>query len=262
MNKEAYENLCHVEAQPTCLSISDISDPHISRTLIYGYHCDGAGTIHTYLEDGVIHVLTYNHDQLVINHLQGTSVEIQAMLPGKRAYPECCDYSACAVIQARGFHISFTTFDEKREAATFYGQRLETLTPTAEWILQLRETHSTLQKNLFEMLCDDEVLDAIDGGQYMYPEMDQHRKVADKEAMELGEPIRQALLCVMGQIQYLEDWNNAKTVEYHEHRAKILELAANTLVGFGPETKLASTTELLDSFEAQVMARGLALNAA
>lgn len=262
MNKEAYEQLRHVEAQPTCLSISDIGNSHISRTLVYGYHCDGAGTIHTYLEDGIIHVLTYNHDQLVISHLEGTSVEIQAMLPSKRAHPECCDFSVCKVILARGFHISFTTFDEKREAAVFYGKRLQTLTPTADWILELRETHSALQKDLFEMLCDDEVLNAIEQNQYLYPEMEEHRKIADNEAMKLGDPIRQALLCVMGQIQKLEDWNDVKTAEYHEHRVKILELATNTPVGFGPDNQLAPITALLESFEAQLAAKGLVLNAA
>lgn len=46
-------------------------------------------------------------------------------IPDKRLYPEACDYHFCKLLKDKGVNLPFTSYNERRTKADFYGFTLE-----------------------------------------------------------------------------------------------------------------------------------------
>jgi len=92
------------------------------RTLVYGYTVERY-TFHVYLKDSLLHRHVYD-GQRTIAHRSGPALDIWDVNPGKRAYPERCDYDFIRAFESMGGTMSFTHFNEEAELAEephFYG---------------------------------------------------------------------------------------------------------------------------------------------
>jgi hypothetical protein len=100
-----------------------------NRTLLWGYDSP-RNSSHTYLEDGVIHHVLYDHRDKLLFHT--SSVEalfpLSTLIPDKRLYPEACDYEFTRILKERELSLPFTAFNYSRPTAAFYGKRLHELT--------------------------------------------------------------------------------------------------------------------------------------
>ncbi|MEG0869653.1 MAG: hypothetical protein RSG77_21810 [Hafnia sp.] len=208
MRQEQYEQYRNAKNQDPMLAVGSIPDATRDRTLIYGFHCDTRHTIHSYLEAGEIHILTYNSDQVTISHQHGTSVPISDMLPSKRAYPEACDYETSLLIASRGFDISFTTFNPDREEAVFYGKRKQDLVPTAPNILEMRELLSQLRNQV-----RDRELKEIEEDLYNDNDSYTNERLADQRASEKTEPLRVVVVMALNNHSH-ELWTDAMKAQY------------------------------------------------
>lgn len=120
----AFINTKYVEMYPRG---SDLANK-APRTLIYGYTCD-RDTFHVYLDErGVLNRVIYNSDGFLLSHAdESTPLAAYEYSPEKRAYPEACDLAFCGLLKQAGVEIPFTTFNESRVLATWYGKRKEDL---------------------------------------------------------------------------------------------------------------------------------------
>lgn len=72
----------------TTLSIRNVGTTE--RTLAFGYTCN-RDTWHAYVQGGELHVLTYPYRGAPTAHLHGESMEVEALRPDKRVYPDTVD---------------------------------------------------------------------------------------------------------------------------------------------------------------------------
>jgi hypothetical protein len=121
MTKEELTTL--QEAPSDMVSIYDLFNMN-ERTLLYGYDFD-RNTYHVYLKAGLIHLFIYQYDGTVIKYEKAEVFPGLELIPPKRIYPETCDLEFCTVLKEKGLNMSFTTFDENRAKATFYGKLME-----------------------------------------------------------------------------------------------------------------------------------------
>ncbi len=108
MTQEELSSLLHVG--PPSIRVDQL-DNRSDRTLIYGYNMDRL-TVHLYLKNELFYYIVYLDNMTRPSFaIQGaTEVEIEEVLPGKRAYPEACDFEFCWLVYAARSQISFTTF--------------------------------------------------------------------------------------------------------------------------------------------------------
>lgn len=96
-----------------------------SRTLMYGYTIERK-TFHVYLNtEGYIKCIVYGYDNDVeYTHVEDENgIEMEYLIPDKRAYPEACDFEFCNLLQSKGMSIPFTTYNENRKQELIYGNR-------------------------------------------------------------------------------------------------------------------------------------------
>lgn len=125
MNQEQFDQLAK-PVTPRLVSVDDLVDK-TPRTLIYGYYSDGV-THHVYLdEDGQLHRLLYRPTSqqeagprkfFIISHDSGPSAGVSCntdFVPGKRTYPESCDFEFCRLLQSVNVPLRTTRFDAEYE---------------------------------------------------------------------------------------------------------------------------------------------------
>jgi len=144
MNKVQFEQLSNKSSNASSLSVGELAHS-TNRTLIWGYTCE-RHSFHVYLEDAVLHRLIYDHDEQTIDHIHGGMLEISDLIPDKRVYPEASDFEFCNILTNKGFAIPFTSYNEDREPAQYYGKKVDTLTPTPEVEIEFRKLHNDAQE--------------------------------------------------------------------------------------------------------------------
>lgn len=228
MLKHEYDELQSVTAHPRLLHVANLDDQS-DRTLMYGYHCDGSGTVHVYLQDQKLNILVYNHDEVVVKHLQGFELCMDDMLPSKRAYPECCDYQFSELLIQAGKHISFTTFDTERKPSQFYGKKIEELNPTPQEEINLRKSHEEFCNEVKRLLVGDYLWAKMKKGFGLAS--DEHDEIdeAERKIQALCEPLRLAMMTTpLHRAPGLKrhQWNKDDSKNFHEMKAEIISIAA------------------------------------
>lgn len=127
MNKTQYEVLTTIVSPEASMAQAKALYDQSPRTLVYGYTTD-KNTFHVYLADGKIHKVVYGYpDKLLEHKTQDANLLFEECAPNKRMYPEACDFEFCSLLRRHGVHLPFTTWNDKRERAAFYGKQLEEL---------------------------------------------------------------------------------------------------------------------------------------
>jgi len=119
MNAEQYHDLKDVSEVRRIIAVNDLNDMS-DRTLLYGYTCD-RDTWHVYLKNNQIISVIYKYKK------QPERMDIYSnehYVPDKRLYPECCDYEFCKLFKERGIDLPFTTWTDREEKKTYYGEIL------------------------------------------------------------------------------------------------------------------------------------------
>jgi len=85
-----------------------------NRTLLFGYDTSYE-THHVFLLDGEIHFVVYAPVKVpgtwgIHRCERGDDIDVEAIVPNKRLYPEACDFEFCKSLIEQGNHLSFTTF--------------------------------------------------------------------------------------------------------------------------------------------------------
>lgn len=129
MTKNEMELIYNIEKEKEKVLKAEALKPFLKdRTLLYGYTCERK-TFHTYLKDMEIHVVVYDVNYSGKPHPVGMKeIEVhsnQDYVPDKRLYPETCDYTFCKLLKRLGIELPFTTYNEDRPKANFYGFTLE-----------------------------------------------------------------------------------------------------------------------------------------
>jgi hypothetical protein len=130
------------------------------RTLLYGYDCDignGSDTVHVYLDaDGLIHALTYNYEQHIVNHFFGEEIEAEDLRPSKRAYPSRTDKEfAFKLNTLLSSKVSFTSLDDNITEAQYYGKTLETLEPTPIEYIEIKNLCWDFHDVVLQLYCEE-----------------------------------------------------------------------------------------------------------
>lgn len=124
MNKQQLE-LLQNESHPLAIG-ARLSD-QTPRTLTYGYTID-RHTLHSYLQDGAVHLVVYDSDGVCILHrTEADGLRLSDCIPDKRLYPEDCDFDFCQMIKAAGIYLPFTTWSDERTPKVFAGLKFEDL---------------------------------------------------------------------------------------------------------------------------------------
>ena len=125
MNRHEYDAFLQ-EKNPQRLTGSLLAD-QTPRTLLYGYTCN-RDTFHVYLgEDGRLHRVLYTFEGFLLGHADETTLDLSAYVPDKRLYPETCDLAFCQLLKSVDVSLPFTTFNEERIPALWYGKQLPEL---------------------------------------------------------------------------------------------------------------------------------------
>ena len=128
MTQEEYNELSNHWATKSRINVSMLTNKN-SRTLIYGYDLD-RNTFHLYLEDCKFHLVYYNGNEYIQGSIfTGFEIDPVICIPGKRTYPEVCDFEFCKLLKSFDISLNFTTFDDKREIKQYYGKLIEDLSP-------------------------------------------------------------------------------------------------------------------------------------
>lgn len=125
MNKNELAQLNSIRVPEDAIYLTQLTNRK-ERTLLYGYTIDRE-TFHVYLKDNAIHRVVYegsnpNRDSKVLIHESGPSILIYECNPGKRLYPENCDFEFCRLVLLKDGDLPFTTFTEGKEEQQFYGK--------------------------------------------------------------------------------------------------------------------------------------------
>lgn len=127
MNKQQYETLRKpAEIVPTIDVQDALSYIPGDGTLLWGYTCD-RNSFHVYLEGGQLHRVIYDHDRNVLDYIHGQTLDARLLHPNKRVYPEATSYDFIVALRNAGERPSLTTFNEKREDATWHGEVYQSL---------------------------------------------------------------------------------------------------------------------------------------
>ena len=111
------------------INFVDLMSNVTDRTLVYGYFSDRA-TFHLYLQGKEIHRLVTRAGEppeIVSHDVYDGKVPLTDVVPDKRVYPKACDFEFCQLLLDVGVRMPFTTFDDRRPKADFYGPRYDTL---------------------------------------------------------------------------------------------------------------------------------------
>lgn len=121
MNSEEYKSLISVRPIPKILRGSDLEN-QMDRTLIWGYTMERED-FHVFLKDGEIQIevgdLTSQHREALQRWDENDVRSNSEYVPGKRVYPEACDFEFCKLLKEGGVAIPFTTWTD-REPKQFY----------------------------------------------------------------------------------------------------------------------------------------------
>ena len=126
MKKEEVKIVIDMECAPAVIGIGDMLNKS-PRTLLYGYNQDSE-TYHVYMREGLIYRVLYwgssnNTTSTPIVRDFDTTIEIAHCNPGKRLYPERCDFEFCKLVSAAGGDLPFTTFNDSIEQGLqYYGK--------------------------------------------------------------------------------------------------------------------------------------------
>lgn len=120
MNQDQLTILNSLKEKPRTISVAEISNLE-DRTLLYGYTC-ARDTFHVYLKNNELHKVIYSHQKEILLHHQGTTLDLDGIVPDKRLYPEACDFEFCSLLVVKGVNLPFTLVDANRVVKQFYGQ--------------------------------------------------------------------------------------------------------------------------------------------
>lgn len=121
MNKDQHASLFHIN-RDLSLRATDLTEHYTNRTLLYGY--DGErNTHHVYLQDGLIHLHTYNFKKETLSHeARATWMTPEVLVPSKRTYPEPTAYDFAVELKKRGIYIAFANFDSTGQVTATGGE--------------------------------------------------------------------------------------------------------------------------------------------
>lgn len=92
--------------------VSQLSDHHEDRTLLFGYDCD-RNTWHVYCQNGIVKLHVYDFEKQTIR-FEDTFSSWDELIPNKRLYPESCDSEFCGGLVFHKVHMPFLPFSEDR----------------------------------------------------------------------------------------------------------------------------------------------------
>lgn len=120
MTKDEFERLQQARYNPPVIDVGSFADKS-DRTLVWGYTTERRD-FHVYFKDGLIHRFMPAFSRTdTDSHVCATSFEVGMLYPNKRLYPEACDYEMMLKVYDAGGMPSFTTWDDSRPPARFYG---------------------------------------------------------------------------------------------------------------------------------------------
>lgn len=119
MTPKEYGLLRAIDSEPVLVLVDMLSNRE-DRALIWGYTCD-RDSFHAYLMGGEFHIYCYGFNNETIVFRSGPAFEPYEFVPNKRLYPEACDFEFCSLLKRFGQPMSFTTYNDKREPASYYG---------------------------------------------------------------------------------------------------------------------------------------------
>lgn len=131
MNKAQFENLSNIK--PSSPSIKGVDIPGgTPGTLLMGYTIE-RNAFHVYLDqDKKINVAVYRNDVMIRHQVENSDgIEISALIPDKRVYPEKSNFAFCKILMLRGHSIPFASYAEAHHGndsqPVYYGMTHEDL---------------------------------------------------------------------------------------------------------------------------------------
>lgn len=101
-------------------------------TLLWG-RTDYDDEFHVYIKGGLLHRIVYSsREDLIIDHIQGKSLDAEDLLPDSRVYPEATSMDFLMAMLKAGFVPPLTKYNHKRKAAQWYGKTLEDMSEDSQ----------------------------------------------------------------------------------------------------------------------------------